>query len=277
MLFEGGISKKGGAMDGQPAGRGMPADMTSMAPMPEKLAGVLARIGDKPDDAPVVVSAGFLRWLTKEAGQAERAIEQRDEARVIARQLKARCDMTGKLLDVADKRITVLRGEIAALAGGPIGLEWKFERVTGPQLADYELAGWEPRVIVPGRMGEKAMVALRREAIRKAAAPVEESDHIAGTGKMVGMPAGANGIRPAAQSAAEMEARLPQKQLDMMLAVRDGADIIPRHAPTRRALREAGLIEVVGKPAEWKMRLTDLGAAVLAAYRVRTGTGKKVA
>src|SRR5688572_27904681 len=104
----------------------------------------------------------------------EEALKQRDEAREVARRMKARCDMTGKLLEVADKQIALLRGEISALTGRPVALEWKFGRVTAAELADYELAGWEPRVIEPGRLGDKATVALRREFIRKAAEPVNE-------------------------------------------------------------------------------------------------------
>lgn len=277
MLFEGGY-----AMEDHPAGRGIPADGQQAGTLPEKLAGVLERIAGHPADGPVVVSAGFLRWLAKEAGQAELNAEQRDEARTVARQQRARADAAAKLLTVGDARITALRGEIVALTGRTAGIEWKFARVTAEALADYELAGWEVRQMELGQAGHTALVALRRASIQKAAEPSEAARdtkpvRVVQAGK-AGRP---DRLAPAAASAAEIpsaasiEARLPQKQIDMLLAVRDGADIIPRHAGTRRALREAGLVEIVGKPAAWMMRLTPQGLAVVMAYRLRTG--KKVA
>jgi hypothetical protein len=265
MIFEGGYPKKGDAMNDQPAGRGIPADGRHATAMPEKLAGVLARIADQPGDAPVVVSAGFLRWLAKSAGEYER---ERDEARMVARRQKARAEAAAKLLGAADVRIDRLRGEIAALTGRPAGIEWKFGRVTADALADYELAGWDVRQIDVGRLGTMATVALRRVGIQKAAAPIEENERDTKPIPL-NMPTVAAVAAPAARNAAEIEARLPQKQIDMLAQIADGAVIYPRNAQTRRALTKGGLAEIVGKPIEWSMRQTPLGAAVLAAYRAR--------
>lgn len=128
-------------MSNRPAGRGLPkmqeADVMGEGSLPEKLESVLKRIEDRPGDAPVAVSAGFLRWVATSASDiAMDATELRDqlalltrehaEAREAADRLKAHNDRASELLKLADTRIksltdriAKLRAELAAITGKP--------------------------------------------------------------------------------------------------------------------------------------------------------------
>ena len=106
--------------------------------LPERLEGVLRRIEDRPGDAPVAVSAGFLRWAAKSAREISKdAVEMRDqletltreyeEAREAAERMKAHYERTAEQLQMADvrvktltDRISKLRSEIAANTGKPV-------------------------------------------------------------------------------------------------------------------------------------------------------------
>lgn len=106
--------------------------------LPERLEGVLRRIEDHPGDAPVAVSAGFLRWVAQNAREISNdAAELRDqldslsreyeETREAAERLKVHYDRATEQLHLADvrvstlsDRVTKLRAEISALTGKPV-------------------------------------------------------------------------------------------------------------------------------------------------------------
>lgn len=105
--------------------------------LPERLEGVLRRIEDRPGDAPVAVSAGFLRWVAENARdiafdaaelreQLELITREYDETREAAERLKAHYDRASEALKLADvrvatltERVAKLRTEIAAITGKP--------------------------------------------------------------------------------------------------------------------------------------------------------------
>ena len=106
--------------------------------LPERLESVLRRIEDHPGDAPVAVSAGFLRWVAENAREiATVAAELRDqldnlsrdydETREAATRLKAHYDRATEALQLADVRVSTLtdrvaklRAELAAATGKPV-------------------------------------------------------------------------------------------------------------------------------------------------------------
>jgi len=106
--------------------------------LPDRLEGVLRRIEDHPGDAPVAVSAGFLRWMAQNAREiASDAAELRDqldtltrdydETREAATRLKAHYDRASEALKLADVRVSTLtdriaklRAELAAATGKPV-------------------------------------------------------------------------------------------------------------------------------------------------------------
>lgn len=124
------------------AGRGLSqlpeAARTDGESLPDRLDGILHRIQDRPGDAPIAVSAGFLRWAAKNAREiATDAAEMReqldtltheyDETREAAERLKSHYDRASEQLRLADvrvstlsERVTKLRAEIAALTGKPV-------------------------------------------------------------------------------------------------------------------------------------------------------------
>ena len=128
-------------MSDRSLGRGpsqMPeAAWTDGESLPERLEGVLRRIEDHPGDAPVAVSAGFLRWVAQNAREiATDAAELRDqldtlsrdydETREAATRLKAHYDRATEALQLADVRVSTLtdrvaklRAELAAATGKP--------------------------------------------------------------------------------------------------------------------------------------------------------------
>ena len=105
--------------------------------LPDRLEGVLRRIEDRPGDAPVAVSAGFLRWVAQNAREistdAAELREQLDilsreyeETRESAERLKAHYDRATEQLHLADVRVSTLtdrvaklRAEIASNSGKP--------------------------------------------------------------------------------------------------------------------------------------------------------------
>ena len=109
------------------------------ATLSERLQSVLRRIQDRSGDAPVVVSAGFLRWIAdasadtaakSDAAELHSRIEQltreRDEARDSALQIKAHSDRVSEQLQLADvrvatltKRVATLREALAVMTGKP--------------------------------------------------------------------------------------------------------------------------------------------------------------
>lgn len=122
-------------------GRGLPqlpeVAVTDGDSLPDRLEGVIRRIEDRPGDAPVAVSAGFLRWaaqnareIAKDAAELREQIETltRDynETREAAARLKAHYDRASEALQLADARATTLnervaklRAELAALNAKP--------------------------------------------------------------------------------------------------------------------------------------------------------------
>jgi phage shock protein A len=114
------------------------AARTEGTTLPDRLEGVLRRIEDRPGDAPVAVSAGFLRWVAQNAREiATDAAELRDQLDVLSREydetreaaerLKAHYDRATEQLHLADvrvstltERVTKLRAEIAAITGKPV-------------------------------------------------------------------------------------------------------------------------------------------------------------
>ncbi len=125
----------------RPVGRGLSqlpeAARTDGDSLPDRLEGVLRRIEDHPGDAPVAVSAGFLRWMAQSAREiANDAAELRDqldtlnrdydETREAATRLKAHYDRASEALQLADVRVSTLtdrvaklRAELAAANGKP--------------------------------------------------------------------------------------------------------------------------------------------------------------
>src|SRR5690606_28382081 len=72
------------------------------------------------------------------------AQQERDHARTVNQRLKV---STAKLLIAADKRIALLRDELATLSDAEPGIQWKTATVTPDELADLEMAGWKPQRI----------------------------------------------------------------------------------------------------------------------------------
>jgi len=111
--------------------------------LPDRLEGVLRRIEDQPGDAPVAVSAGFLRWAAQSAREiANDAAELRDQINTLSREydetreaatrLKAHYDRASDALQLADvrvakltDRIAKLRTELAAATGKPVSTSRK--------------------------------------------------------------------------------------------------------------------------------------------------------
>lgn len=98
------------------------------ATLTERLQSVLGRIQDRPGDAPVVVSAGFLRWVAEAStesaaksdaaellGQIEKLTRERDEARDSALQSKAQSDRMSEQLQLANVRVATLTERVAKL------------------------------------------------------------------------------------------------------------------------------------------------------------------
>lgn len=94
----------------------------------ERLHSVLRRIQDRTGDMPVVVSAGFLRWVAEAANQMvpqsdvaelynqnERLTRERDEARESALQIKAHSDRVSEQLELANVSIATLTDRVAKL------------------------------------------------------------------------------------------------------------------------------------------------------------------
>lgn len=106
--------------------------------LPDRLEGVLRRIENHPGDAPVAVSAGFLRWAAKNAReiatdaselreQLDTLIREHDETREAAERLKVHYERATEQLKLADVRVSTLsdrvaklRAEIASLTGKPV-------------------------------------------------------------------------------------------------------------------------------------------------------------
>jgi F0F1-type ATP synthase epsilon subunit len=106
--------------------------------LPDRLEGVLRRIEDHPGDAPVAVSAGFLRWAAKNAReiatdaselreQLDTLMREYEETRESAERLKAHYERATEQLQMADVRVSTLsdrvsklRAEIASLTGKPV-------------------------------------------------------------------------------------------------------------------------------------------------------------
>lgn len=105
--------------------------------LPERLESVLRRIEDHPGDAPVAVSAAFLRWVAHNAreiatdaaelrDQLDTLTREYDETREAATRLKAHYDRASEALQLADVRVATLtdrvaklRSELAAATGKP--------------------------------------------------------------------------------------------------------------------------------------------------------------
>ena len=101
----------------------------------ERLQSVLCRIQDRPGDTPVVVSAGFLRWIADMTaksenksdiaelhGQLETLTRERDEARESAAHAKAQIERLSEQLQLANvhvasltKHVTKFREAITAM------------------------------------------------------------------------------------------------------------------------------------------------------------------
>jgi uncharacterized coiled-coil DUF342 family protein len=94
----------------------------------ERLQSVLRRIEDRPGDAPVVVSAGFLRWIADAStetaansdvaelyNQIEKLTRERDDARESVVQIKAQSDRVSEQLRLADVRVASLTERVAKL------------------------------------------------------------------------------------------------------------------------------------------------------------------
>lgn len=123
-------------------GRGIPqlpeAAKTEGDTLPDKLEGVLSRIEEHPGDAPVAVSAGFLRWAARHARElSTEASEMREqlatltrdynETRAASERLQAHHERSNEQLRLAEvrvsaltERVTKLRAEIASITGRPV-------------------------------------------------------------------------------------------------------------------------------------------------------------
>lgn len=105
------------------------------ATLSERMQSVLRRLEDRPGDAPVVVSVGFLRWIAEASAektsnnnvaelhnQIKRLTHELDDARESAAEMKARSDRVIEQLQLADirsasltKRVAKLRATMAAV------------------------------------------------------------------------------------------------------------------------------------------------------------------
>lgn len=94
----------------------------------ERLQSVLGRIQDRPGDAPVVVSAAFLRWIAEASieavsrnditdlhSQIEKLTRERDEALESVIEIKAHSDHVTQQLKLADVRVAALSARVAKL------------------------------------------------------------------------------------------------------------------------------------------------------------------
>lgn len=101
---------------------------SARATLNERLQSVLQRIQDRRGDYPVVVSAGFLRWIADASAEAtaktdvaklhsqiEKLTRERDEARESALQIKSHSDRVSEQLKLADVRVATLTERIAKL------------------------------------------------------------------------------------------------------------------------------------------------------------------
>lgn len=104
----------------------------------ERLEGILRRIQDHPGDAPVAVSAGFLRWAAKNAReiatdaselreQFDSLVREYEETRESAERLKAHYERATEKLQLADDRVSgltdlvaKLRAELSSATGKPV-------------------------------------------------------------------------------------------------------------------------------------------------------------
>jgi uncharacterized coiled-coil DUF342 family protein len=94
----------------------------------ERLQSVLRRIQDRSGDYPVVVSAGFLRWVADASNetaastdvadlykQIEKLTRERDEARESVVQIKAHSDRVSEQLQLSNVRVAALTERVAKL------------------------------------------------------------------------------------------------------------------------------------------------------------------
>ena len=106
----------------------MEATKSAGATLTERLQSIIQRIEDRPGDYPVVVSAGFLRWIADTSAetaaksdvaelhsQIERLTRERDEARESAAQIKTHSERVSEQMKLADVRVATLTGRIAKL------------------------------------------------------------------------------------------------------------------------------------------------------------------
>ena len=106
----------------------MEATKAATATLTERLQSVIQRIEDRPGDYPVVVSAGFLRWIADASAetaakgdmaelhsQIEKLTRERDEARESAAQIKTHSDRVSEQLKLADIRVATLTERLAKL------------------------------------------------------------------------------------------------------------------------------------------------------------------
>jgi uncharacterized coiled-coil DUF342 family protein len=106
----------------------MEATKSAGATLTERLQSVIQRIEDRPGDAPIVVSAGFMRWIADASAetaaksdvaelhsQIEKLTRERDEARESAVQIKTHSDRVSEQLKLADVRVATLTERIAKL------------------------------------------------------------------------------------------------------------------------------------------------------------------
>ena len=104
------------------------ADATASATLAERLQSVLRRNQNRTGDAPVAVSAGFLRWvadastesssksdLAELKSQIAKLTHERDEARASVIQTKAHSDRVSEQLQLADVRVASLTARVAKL------------------------------------------------------------------------------------------------------------------------------------------------------------------
>jgi septal ring factor EnvC (AmiA/AmiB activator) len=98
------------------------------ATLNERLQSVLRRVQDRPGDAPIVVSAGFLRWIADASAasaskhdvaelqsQIDRLTRERDEVLETVAQVKAHSDRVTEQLHLADVRVATLSKRVATL------------------------------------------------------------------------------------------------------------------------------------------------------------------
>ena len=94
----------------------------------ERMQSVLRRIQDRSGDFPVVVSAGFLRWVADASNetaanadaadlykQIEKLTRERDEARESVVQIKAHSDRVSEQLQLSNVRVAALTERVAKL------------------------------------------------------------------------------------------------------------------------------------------------------------------